>query len=319
MALVVSLAALVVSVILTRRLFRRWARDGRSDPALLAWGVALGLFGVAAAGLLVASAMGWSSPVFHVHYLAGAVLVVPWLALGVVLANAGDRWTMRAVGVVVGIAGLAFLPAVIAGNLAALIGVVLGVGLGAVLWLADEERVRVGVFVGLVGFSVVAAALVLLAPLESALPSDGLPNGAVFGLVPRGLARAATVVGALVIIVGALVGSGRLAWTTLVEERDGDMSGTGRDPAALVRTVVDGWRAVVRARLDHVVRGNLLIVLGVLVALGATGGIAFVGPATSYAVGIAVGVPLLYAGFERATLPSSARTIPGPVPPPPTS
>jgi hypothetical protein len=83
--------------------------------------------------------------------------------------------------------------------------------------------------------------------------------------------------------------------------------------------LMDGWAAVGRARLDHVVRGNLLIVLGVLVVLAAAGGVAFLSAATSYAVGVAVGVPLLYAGFERATMPSSARVIPGPVPPPPTS
>jgi hypothetical protein len=319
MTLVAVVAAFVVSVIFTRRLFRRWARDGRSNPGLLAWGIALGLFGVTMAALLVGVAAGWPAPVFHVHYLAGAVLAVPWLALGVVLTNAGDRWTTRLIGIMAGVAGAAFLPAVVAGNLAALVGVVLGAGLGAVLWFADEERVRVGAFVGLVGFSVVGAGIILLAPLEAALPSTGMPDEAVLGLLARGLARGATVVGALVVIVGALAASGRLAWTALAAERDGGAVLAGHDPVSVARTLLDGWGAVVRARLDHVVRGNLLIVLGVLVALGAAGGIAWMGAATSYAVGVAIGVPLLYAGFERATLPSSARVIPGPVPPPPVS
>lgn len=316
MGLVAACVALTVSVIFTRRMFRRWARDGRANPALLAWGVALGLFGVAVASLLAGIIMGWSAAVFHVHYLAGAVLAMPWLALGVVLTNACDRWTTRAAGIVAGVAGVAFLPAVVGGNLAALIGVALGVGLGAVLWFADEERVRVGAFVGLAGFSIVGAGIILLAPLDAALPATGLPNGTVFGLLPRGLARAATVVGALVVIAGALVGSVRLAWTALANERDGRVALSGRHPVALGRMLADGWGAVGRARLDHVVKGNLLIVLGVLVALAAADGITFLGAATSYAVGVAVGVPLLYAGFERATMPSSARVIPGPVPPP---
>jgi hypothetical protein len=316
MALVAALTALALSVVFSRRLFRRWVRDGRSNPALLAWGIALGLFGVTMATLLVGVVLGWAAPVFHVHYLAGAVLAVPWLALGVVLISASDRWTTRAVGVVAGVAGMAFLPAVVGGNLAALIGVVLGMGLGAVLWFADEERVRVTAFVGLVGVSVVGAGIILLAPLESALPAAGLPDGTVFGLLPRGLSRGATVVGALVVIAGALVRSGRLAWMALADERDGDTVLAGRDPVALARMLMDGWGAVGRARLDHVVRGNLLIVLGVLVALAAADGITFLSAATSYAVGVAVGVPLLYAGFERATMPSSARAIPGPVPPP---
>lgn len=319
MALVAALAALVVSVIFTRRLFRRWARDGRSDPALLAWGIALGLFGVAVAVVLFGVVLGWTAPVFRVHYLAGAVLAVPWLALGVVLINAADRWITRSVGVVAGVAGVAFLPAVVGGNLAALVGVVLGAGLGVMLWFADEERVRVGAFVGLVGFSVVGAGIILLAPLEAALPSTGLPDEAVLGLLPRGLARGATVVGALVVVVGTLAASGRLAWTALANERDGHVLLAGRGPASVARMLVDGWGAVERARLDHVVRGNLLIVLGVLVALGAAGGVAFLGAATSYAVGVAIGVPLLFAGFERATMPPSARVIPGPVPPPPVS
>ena len=47
---------------------------------------------------------------FHVFYLFGAVLNVPWLALGSILINARDRWTTRATGLATGLVGLAFLP-----------------------------------------------------------------------------------------------------------------------------------------------------------------------------------------------------------------
>ena len=65
----------------------RWLRRGR--PHDLAWTVSLALFTLGAGALWWAEARGWSLPTFRVFYLAGAVLNVPWLALGTVYLLAG--------------------------------------------------------------------------------------------------------------------------------------------------------------------------------------------------------------------------------------
>jgi hypothetical protein len=56
----------------------------RRRPYQLAWGIALSMFAVASLALTVGVAAGWSPFSFKLYYLFGAVLNVPWLALGTV-------------------------------------------------------------------------------------------------------------------------------------------------------------------------------------------------------------------------------------------
>jgi hypothetical protein len=65
----------------------RWLR--RRRPHDLAWSVSLALFAVGAAAMWWAEVRGWSLASFRVFYLAGAVLNVPWLALGTVYLLGG--------------------------------------------------------------------------------------------------------------------------------------------------------------------------------------------------------------------------------------
>jgi hypothetical protein len=67
----------------------------RRRPYQLAWGVALAMFAVASLALTVGVAAGWTPLGFKVYYLFGAMLNVPWLALGTVELVAG-RATVRA-------------------------------------------------------------------------------------------------------------------------------------------------------------------------------------------------------------------------------
>ena len=60
-----------------------------STRTTLAWTVSLALFALGAGALWWAEARGWSLASFRVFYLAGAVLNVPWLALGTVYLLAG--------------------------------------------------------------------------------------------------------------------------------------------------------------------------------------------------------------------------------------
>lgn len=64
---------------------------GRSARHLLAWTVALAWFAVAAFALAFGAAHGWSDVSFRVFYLFGAILNVPFLALGTVYLLGGKR------------------------------------------------------------------------------------------------------------------------------------------------------------------------------------------------------------------------------------
>lgn len=67
----------------------RWLR--RRKPHELAWTVAMGLFVVAAGALWWAEGRGWSAVSFRVFFMFGAIVNVPWLALGTVHLLAGPR------------------------------------------------------------------------------------------------------------------------------------------------------------------------------------------------------------------------------------
>ncbi|HTL87577.1 MAG TPA: hypothetical protein VL856_20505 [Acidimicrobiia bacterium] len=60
----------------------RWSRT--RAPHQGAWTFALALFALASAALATGAATGWDEGTFRVFYLLGAVLNVPWLALGTI-------------------------------------------------------------------------------------------------------------------------------------------------------------------------------------------------------------------------------------------
>lgn len=96
MALTLALAAgaTVVSLAFAGATYERWLRRRRRHE--LAWSVALLLFTCGALSLWAGAAVGWGSVTFRLFYLFGAILNVPFLALGTVYLLAGrrrgDRW-----------------------------------------------------------------------------------------------------------------------------------------------------------------------------------------------------------------------------------
>jgi len=60
-------------------------------PHQAAWTFALALFALASAALATAASTGWDRGTFRAFYLLGAVLNVPWLALGTVYLLGGRR------------------------------------------------------------------------------------------------------------------------------------------------------------------------------------------------------------------------------------
>ncbi|MCU1457327.1 MAG: hypothetical protein JWL73_1419 [Actinomycetia bacterium] len=76
-------------------------------PHELAWTVALAMFAVASAALALGASTGWDNGTFRVFYLFGAVLNVPWLALGTVYLLFGLTVGRRVQWFLVFVSGLA--------------------------------------------------------------------------------------------------------------------------------------------------------------------------------------------------------------------
>jgi hypothetical protein len=79
--------ATVASAAFAAAVLRQYAARRRTHQ--LAWGVGLAMFALASLALTVGVAGGWTPSGFKVYYLFGAMLNVPWLALGTISLLAG--------------------------------------------------------------------------------------------------------------------------------------------------------------------------------------------------------------------------------------
>jgi hypothetical protein len=99
----VAVAAALVALAFAMSTFERWLAGHKRHE--LAWTTALAMFTVAAAALAAGASAGWNGVEFRLFYLFGAIVDVPFLALGTVYLIAGprhgDRW---AAGVALGAA-----------------------------------------------------------------------------------------------------------------------------------------------------------------------------------------------------------------------
>lgn len=80
MVALLAFLATAISTVFGERVFVRWTR--RRRPYDGAWAVALAFFTLASAAFAVGASTGWDAGTFRAFYLFGAVLNVPWLALG---------------------------------------------------------------------------------------------------------------------------------------------------------------------------------------------------------------------------------------------
>ena len=85
----VAVLAALVALAFAFSTYERWTLRGRRHE--LAWSLALFQFAIAAGALAAGSGMGWNGPIFRTFFLFGAIVNVPWLALGTVYLLAGER------------------------------------------------------------------------------------------------------------------------------------------------------------------------------------------------------------------------------------
>lgn len=305
MAVASSLLAAVVSAVFAVQLLRRWATRGRT-PATLYWGIALSLFCIASGSLAVGALAGWSSLTFRIFYLAGAVLNVPWLALGSIAINARRRPVSVVTGAASLITGALFLRGVAGPDpLLWWPGAVLAAVLAVPLLITRGRRLTRLTLVIVLVFSAIALVQVATAGFVASLDTSGLPEGRdVFPSAVRGMAVGGNAVGSVLVIVSALASSAHVVWRRPERDQARVFATVGagrRAPVeALARWVYSGRRGARGA--GHIVRGNLLIALGVFIA-AMGGALSFLGDTVGHAVGLALGVVVMYAGFVRTMRP----------------
>jgi hypothetical protein len=218
-----AFVATAVATVFAQATAVRWSRS--RAPHQGAWTFALALFALASAALATGASTGWDEGTFRAFYLLGAILNVPWLALGTIYLLAGRH-------------------------------------------LGDRVKASLLVFTGL------AIGVMLSTPIHGTIDPDTIPVGKDhLDALPRALAGIGSGVGALVVFAGA-------AWSAVRFARRRGPN-TGRLAA-----------------------GNALIALGTLVL--SSGGLlqGVVGHDESFALSLAIGITILYAGFVVASGPT---------------
>src|SRR6266542_3056493 len=98
--IIFPLIAAAVSTTFAVLLLRQYARKRRIPQ--LAWGVSLAMFAVASLIVALGTTQQWDPTLYRIFYLFGAMLTVPWLALGsIALLNKRELTLPAAVVVVV--------------------------------------------------------------------------------------------------------------------------------------------------------------------------------------------------------------------------
>jgi hypothetical protein len=84
-------AATLLAVAFAMSTFERWLE--RRQPHELVWTISLVMFALGSASLWLGGAIGWGEWSFKAFFLFGAILDVPFLALGTVCSAGGTEGT----------------------------------------------------------------------------------------------------------------------------------------------------------------------------------------------------------------------------------
>ena len=93
MVVALAFVATVVSTLFAESMLVHYTQKHR--PQDRAWAISLAMFALASAALSVGTSTGWDNGTFRVFYLFGAILNVPWLAMGTVFLLASPTVARR--------------------------------------------------------------------------------------------------------------------------------------------------------------------------------------------------------------------------------
>jgi hypothetical protein len=96
--------ATAIATLFAQTMLVRFSRN--KAPHQRAWAIALAMFAAASTAFALGASTGWDTGVFRVFYLFGAILNVPWLALGTVYLLWGSAVGRRVQAGLVFLSGL---------------------------------------------------------------------------------------------------------------------------------------------------------------------------------------------------------------------
>ena len=143
--------AAVVSTALAIQLLTQYAHRKRLPQ--LAWGVAMSMYALASLAVAAGTTGGWDPTLFRIYWLFGALLNVPYLALGSVALLGRRTPTLAALITVLAVSVLAI--ALVASTSPYLPGAPLQIPRGSVVWGKHAFVARLGPWVNFPAYLVV--------------------------------------------------------------------------------------------------------------------------------------------------------------------
>jgi len=314
---VLPLASSLLSFVFFAFLVDQWRERRRPYQAI--WAIGMLWYAISAGTEFLGGAFGWSSALYRVWYLIGAIWVAGWLGLGTAFLLARTRFGY-AFSFALLLAGLftylswrryqypdsGLAPFVYFG-----VAVVLAIVIAVLTYRGDERWARIAAAV-VIGGTVLSAIMVATAPLAApgyiVDPRTHIPTGDLFPGYLRLLTPFFNITGAFALVFGALFSAyifmpkRRVIRYRLERgQRPGSLvvnlaMATVGFPVNLVASLPGAMLALVRGRLNSRVPATILIALGGLIP-AITSGLNRFGDTSGFFVGELAGVILLFTGF----------------------
>lgn len=290
----------------------------RRRPYQLVWAFGMLWYGLSAGTEFIGGAFGWSEPVYRAWYLIGAIYVASWLGLGTVLLLGKTRFGYAFALSILLAALFTFLSwqrydypdSGMSAYVYTAFGIVAGIAI-VVQTYRQAAWPRVATLV-IVGGSIVAIPLVLLAPLAApgwaVDPATGIPTGDLFPGYVRLLSPFFNITGAFALIFGALYSTYvfmpkvRVVRYTLQRGQPPArfaanlVRGIVGVPVNFVASIPGAVVALFRGQLNTRVPATILIAIGAFIP-SLTSGLSRFGETTGFFLGELLGVVFLFAGF----------------------
>lgn len=313
---VLPLCSSLLSFVFMAFLVDQWLE--RRRPYQLVWAFGMLWYGLSAGTEFIGGAYGWSEPVYRAWYLIGAIYVASWLGLGTVLLLGKTRFGYAFALSILLAALFTFLSwqrydypdSGMSAYVYTAVGIVAGIAI-VVQTYRQAAWPRVATLV-IVGGSIVAIPLVLLAPLAApgwaVDPATGIPTGDLFPGYVRLLSPFFNITGAFALIFGALYSTYvfmpkvRIVRYTLQRGQPPArfaanlVRGIVGVPVNFVASIPGAVVALFRGQLNTRVPATILIAIGAFIP-SLTSGLSRFGETTGFFLGELLGVVFLFAGF----------------------
>ncbi|CAN5158988.1 hypothetical protein BH23CHL9_BH23CHL9_08180 [soil metagenome] len=295
----------------------QWWR--RRQPYQLVWAIGLVWFGLGAGAELLGGLFGWNEALYRVWYLAGAVWTAAWLGLGSVYLLSRTRFGFAFAASLL-LAGLftyltqqryAYPGAGVTPVVYGAIAVVGAAVIAYLSWRGSSAWAHVAgglLTVGTIVSAVMMVGIALPAPGYAIDTATGAPTGELFPGYLRLLTPFFNVTGAFALVLGAVYSAyvfmpkrRVLTYSLRADRSVGERIGSLLfAPLAitvnLIASLPSALAALVAGRLNSRVPSTLLIAAGGMV-VSVTSGLGRFGETSAHAIGLLIGLLLIFLGF----------------------